>query len=119
MIQITPHMRIFVARAPLDFRKGMDSTAALCRRVLEVDPLGGAVVVFMNRQRTMVRALVYDGNGLWLATKRLSQGRFPPWNALADATTHQAIQAHQLQVLLAGGDWSRAPTVTPWRAIAA
>jgi transposase len=113
-------MRIFVATSPLDFRKGMDSTAALCRRVLDLDPLGGAVFVFSNRQRTMVRVMVYDGNGLWLATKRLSSGRFPAWTALIGLDgSHHAIQAHQLQLLLAGGDWSRAPALTPWRAIAA
>ena len=39
MIQITPHMRILVAVEPVDFRKGIDGLAALCRRVLSSDPL--------------------------------------------------------------------------------
>jgi hypothetical protein len=32
MIQITPHMRILVAVEPVDFRKGIDGLAALCRQ---------------------------------------------------------------------------------------
>ncbi len=43
MIQITPQMRILVAVEPVDFRKGSDGLAALCRQVLASDPLGGAL----------------------------------------------------------------------------
>ena len=32
MIQITPHMKILVAVEPVDFRKGIDGLAAVCRR---------------------------------------------------------------------------------------
>ena len=38
MIQITPHMRILVAVEPVDFRKGIDGLAALCRQALSGDP---------------------------------------------------------------------------------
>jgi hypothetical protein len=34
MIQITPQMRILVAVEPVDFRKGIDGLAALCRQAL-------------------------------------------------------------------------------------
>lgn len=119
MLQITPHMRILVAREPVDFRKGIDGTAALCQRVLEQDPQSGTVFVFRNRDGAMVRVLVYDGQGFWLMTKRLSRGRFPNWLAIAPAQPHTTLQAHELQVLLAGGDWSKATGATPWRVIAA
>lgn len=117
MITITPHMRILVARDPLDFRKGMDSTAALCRRGLGQDPLSGTLFVFRNTKGTMVRILVYDGQGLWLMTKRLSKGRFPNWQAATDDSARQ-LQAHQMQLLLAGGQWSQADAPEPWRPIA-
>lgn len=32
--------------------------------------------VFRNRSGKMVRILVYDGQGYWLMTKRMSRGRF-------------------------------------------
>ncbi len=41
MIQITPHMRILVSVEPVDFRKGIDGLAAICRRVLKADPFSG------------------------------------------------------------------------------
>jgi transposase len=34
MIQITPQMRILLAVEPVDFRRGIDGLAALCRQAL-------------------------------------------------------------------------------------
>jgi len=50
MIQITPQMRILVAVAAVDFRKGIDGLAALCRQQLQADPFCGALFVFRNRR---------------------------------------------------------------------
>ena len=41
MMQITPQMRIILAVEPVDFRKGIDGLAAICRRVLKNDPFPG------------------------------------------------------------------------------
>ena len=34
MLQLTPQSRIFVVIEPVDFRKGIDGLAAVCRQVL-------------------------------------------------------------------------------------
>lgn len=114
MIQITPHMRILVAKEPLDLRKGIDGTAAQCRNELEEDPFTGTVFVFRNRARTMIRILVYDGQGFWLMTKRLSKGRFRFWCG-SDVQRGQSVAAHQLVALLAGGQWSKVNASKAWR----
>jgi transposase len=49
MIQLTAHMRIMVAVSPVDFRKGIDGLAAVCRQVLHSDPFSGTVFVFINK----------------------------------------------------------------------
>jgi len=46
--------------------------------------------------------LVYDGQGFWLAQKRLSKGRFTWWPAGQEPA--QRLQAHQAQLLLAAGN---------------
>ena len=79
MIQITPQMRILVAIEPVDGRKGIDSLARLCQDKLQADPFSGCLFVFRSRRGTSIRILVYDGQGFWLAQKRLSQGRFVWW----------------------------------------
>ena len=66
MLQLTPQSRIFLATAPVDFRKGIDGLAAVCRQVLGDNPLEGAVYVFRNRAGTALKLLLYDGQGYWL-----------------------------------------------------
>lgn len=79
MIQITPQMRVLVAVEPVDFRKGIDGLARLCRDVLESDPFSGVVFVFRSRKSTAIKLLVYDGRGFWLCQMRLSSERFRYW----------------------------------------
>jgi transposase len=116
MIQITPQMRVLVALEPTDFRRGMDGLAQQCRAVLGEDPFTGAVFVFCNRQRTAVKLLVYDGQGFWLCHKRLSQGRFRWWPT-AVGSAAAALRAHELQVLLCGGDPSTTHAAPEWRKV--
>jgi transposase len=116
MIQVTPQMRIRVAVEPADFRKGIDGLASLCRMSLCSDPFSGCVFVFRNKSRKAIKILVYDGQGFWLCQKRLSKGRFPWWPQSVSAAT-KTLQAHQLAVLLSGGDPAAAKGVAPWRRV--
>lgn len=116
MIQITPQMRILVAIEPVDFRRGIDGMARLCREVLTSDPFSGTVYVFRNRRGTAVKALVYDGQGFWLCHKRLSSGRFRWWPA-AKGNASARLRVHELQVLLFGGDPATARAAPEWRSV--
>src|SRR6266478_6606652 len=113
MLAITPQMRILVAVEAVDFRKGIDSLAELCRAKLHADPFSGSVFVFRSRRATSIKILVYDGQGFWLATKRLSKGRFRWW---PQGETSRELQAHQAQLLFAAGnaDLAAAPV---WRKV--
>ena len=118
MLQITPHMKILVAVAPTDFRRGIDGLARLCRETLQQDPFAGAVFVFRNRRGTALKVLMYDGQGFWLCHKRLSQGRFPWWPTAADAAGGtQRLAAHQLLVLLSAGNPTRIAAAPDWRPV--
>ena len=116
MIQITPQMRILVAVEAVDFRRGMDGLARVCREALAADPFSGWLFVFRNRRATAIKILTYDGQGFWLAHKRLSTGRFRWWPTRAtDAAT--TLEAHQLQRLIMAGD-PAAPDAAPlWRRV--
>src|SRR5271157_1832972 len=102
LIQITPQIRILVAVEPIDARKGIDSLAQLCREKLASDPFSGCLFIFRSRRGTAIKILAYDGQGFWLATKRLSQGRFRWWPTGKEPT--QKLRAHQAQLLLAAGN---------------
>lgn len=102
MIQITPQMRILVAIEAVDGRRGIDALAQVCREKLNSDPFCGWLFIFRNRSARAIRILAYDGQGFWLATKRLSKGRFRWWPTGTEAG--RTLRAHQAQLLLAGGD---------------
>jgi transposase len=88
----------------------------LCREALKSDPFSGAVFVFRNRRATSVKILAYDGQGFWLCQKRLSQGRFGYWPRRGDSAQRELL-AHELQVLLMGGDPDATRAAPPWRPI--
>lgn len=116
MIQVAPQMRILVAVEPADFRRGIDGLARLCKEVLKADPFSGYLFVFRNRSAKAIKALAYDGQGFWLCHKRLSRGRFRWWpSSPTDAA--RALDAHELQVLLAAGNPAAAQLAPAWRRV--
>jgi transposase len=116
MVQLTPQSRIFLATEPVDFRKGIDGLAAVCRQVIGDNPLGGAVYVFRNRRGTALKLLFYDGQGFWLCTKRLSQGRFTWWPSDQGASCQ--LSARELAILLWNGNPVQARMAQDWRQVA-
>ncbi|MDQ2833462.1 MAG: IS66 family insertion sequence element accessory protein TnpB [Acidobacteriota bacterium] len=107
-------MRILVAIESVDGRKGIDGLVQLCRERLLADPFSGCVFVFRSRRATSIQMLSYDGQGFWLAQKRLSKGRFVWWPSGSGPA--RTIEAYQAQLLLAAGnpDTQAAPM---WRRI--
>jgi hypothetical protein len=116
MIQLTPQMRLLLAVEPVDFRKGIDGLVAVCRQRLATDPLTGALFVFSNRRRKALKLLVYDGQGFWLAQKRLSAGRFNWWPSPGAQPT-LVLDVPQLQLLLWNGNPASAQAAPMWRPI--
>lgn len=116
MIQITPQMRVLVAVEAVDFRKGIDGLARLCRDKLKADAFSGCLFVFRNRRATAVKILVYDGQGFWLCQKRLSSGRFRWWPAAAKDGA-PTLESFQLQLLLAGANPAAVQGAPLWRRV--
>lgn len=116
MIQLTPQMRLLVAVTPVDFRRGIDGLVRECRETLSSDPFSGTVFVFRNRRATAIKLLAYDGQGFWLCLKRLSEGKFRYWPSSRDAVQRELL-AHELGVLLAGGDPERTQAAPQWRRV--
>lgn len=110
MIQLHANTAILLATQPADFRKGIDGIQAICQSQLNCDSRSGTLFVFINRNKTMVRALAYDGTGFWLMTKRLSKGKFRGWPKSLQAVN--VIEAKQLRTLLLGNS-----PVVPWQKI--
>lgn len=116
MISLLPQLRVLIATEPQDFRKGVDSLAAVCRARLGQDPFSGAVFVFKNRRATAIKILAYDGHGFWLCLRRFSRGRLRFWPSTHEPLSELAAQ--ELTVLLFQGDPTSADFAPPWRRLA-
>src|SRR3546814_8679318 len=66
---------IWLATEPMDMRAGTETALA---RVIAL--FGAAkphcAYLFANRRATRMKVLVHDGFGIWLAARRLNQGKF-------------------------------------------
>ena len=94
----------WLAVEPLDMRAGTDRALA---RVVKV--FGSAqphtAYLFANRRGNRLKVLVHDGIGIWLAARRLHQGKFI-WPQ-ADGTTQVTLSRVQLDALVLGLPWRR------------
>jgi transposase len=93
----------WLATAPLDMRAGTDSALA---RVVGV--FGAAhphhAYLFTNKRANRIKVLVHDGIGIWLAARRLHQGKFV-WPTPGSANV--GLAHAQLDALVLGLPWSR------------
>lgn len=99
MLYLTRETQIMLAIEPVDFRKQTDSLIVLCEQTLSSNPRSGKLFVFINRARTRIRVLCYESGGYWLATKRLSRGRYTLWPKDISAAS-QSLLASDLTKLL-------------------
>ena len=59
-------LRVWLHRRPTDLRKSFDGLAALVMRELGDEPSNGALYVFTNRRRTIVKVMYYERGGYCL-----------------------------------------------------
>ena len=88
----------------IDMRKGIDGLAALVLSELGRDPLSGEVFLFVGRKASRLKLLCWEGDGYWLATKRLAQGRFlaPVCKTAEGRPVAVQLSATEWQLLLDG-----------------
>ena len=68
--------RVFLCRNSVDMRKAFDSLADLVRVEMGMDPFQGDVFVFVGKDRTRAKVLIWEATGFWLCAKRLESARF-------------------------------------------
>ena len=94
-----PRVKIWLYTQPVDMRKSFNGLSALVANQLEEDPLSGQLFVFINRRKTHIKVLYFDGSGYCIWFKRLEQGQF---NYHRSATDKQSLDWTHLKLLLEG-----------------
>lgn len=76
MITFNRRTKIFVSKEPTDMRASYDTLFSKAKTVLNKDPFSGHLFLFINRHRTSIKCLYYDGTGFVIIAKRLESGLF-------------------------------------------
>jgi transposase len=108
-----PATKIFVAVEAVDMRKGFEGLFGLVRDHLLQDPLNGHLYLFANQRHTRLKALIWDGSGLWVCAKRLERGRFH-WPKAAPEARSVSLRPEELSMLLNGLDLTAATPRRNW-----
>jgi transposase len=110
MLGLGAATRIYVATGSTDMRAGFDGLHALVVGSLRLDPLSGHLFLFANKRRDRLKALYFDGSGLWVCSKRMEGGRLH-WPT---AESGRAQLTHEELALLIGGIDLAATTQRKW-----
>jgi transposase len=112
MFGLGPATRIYLGVDAIDMRKGFNGLYGVVRDQIGHDPLSGHLFLFTNRSRTRIKALVWDGSGLWVCAKRLERGRFH-WPEFRE-TASVSIRPEELAMLVNGMDLAQARPRRNW-----
>jgi transposase len=92
--------RVFLCRSPVDMRKSFDALAEVVRLELRMDPFLGDVFLFIGRDRQRLKVLVWEGDGFWVAHRRLESTRLAPPTLWGPAGAALPLTPMEVLVLL-------------------
>jgi len=76
MLALPGNARVFVCQRPMSMRKSFEGLGAAVEELFPQELFTGAFFVFINRFKTHVKVLFWDGDGFVIWYKRLEKGTF-------------------------------------------
>lgn len=103
MLHLATLCRYYLYTRHADMRKGVDGLSGVVRSQMLLDPMDRSVFIFMNRRRTHIKLLMWEGDGFSIYYKRLEKGTFELPSAAVDGhTAALTMDVRQLQFILQG-----------------
>jgi transposase len=90
----------------VDMRKGFDSLSGIVTALMGLNPLSADVYIFINRRRTQLKLLQWEGDGFALYYKRLEQGTYE-LPSMQENQCFGNISFHQLENIFQGISMNR------------
>ncbi len=101
MLHLDADTNYYWFQGPVDFRKGFDGLCGIVQEHMRREVTEGGVFIFVNRRRSAIKLLKWEGDGLAIYHKRLEQGVFEEPQRSADGK-QMIVDAHQLSLILQG-----------------
>lgn len=93
--------KIYIKPGSLDFRISRDCLINSIGNIMNKDPMSGAVFIFCNGSRNILKLVWWERNGFWIAHKKLEKGRWP-WPATKKEV--QSLTEEEIKLFLRGVD---------------
>lgn len=103
MINFNTGLRVYLCSKPVDMRKSFNGLYQIVENRLKDDPRNGSLFVFINKNKSRLKGLYFDGTGLWVMAKRLEKGTFS-WPKSTSGKDKLLLSSDALQLLLSGID---------------
>jgi transposase len=108
MKSIATFSQVFIHRAPVDMRRGINGLCDLVESAQMGDLTGKNLFVFCGRRRNSIKVLYFDRSGFCLWQKRLDQDLFPWPKKLSEEVV--SLTPQQFSWLMEGFDvWKIKP----------
>ena len=99
MLNPDSRQRIWLYTQPTDMRKSFNGLIGIIQGLLQDNAQSGDWFVFINRRKTHIKVLYFDGSGYCIWLKRLEQGQF---NYRVSSAGKSPLSGTQLRLLLEG-----------------
>lgn len=106
MFGIDRSLKVFLYGKSCDMRKGFDGLYGLIQNGMQMNPLCGYLFVFISGDRTKLKILHWEQDGLTLYYKRLEKGTFKRPSANVNAPNSELSQ-EELFMILRGIDFEK------------
>ena len=94
--------KIFIRPGTTDMRTAKEELLHVIKDLMRSDPFSGAVFMFCNSQRKILKMLWWDRSGFWTAQKTLEKGRWP-WPDTMEQV--RELDMEKVEMLLRGIDF--------------
>lgn len=96
------HTRIIIRPGTTNMLASKDQLLEIVKSIMKDDPFSGAVFLFCNRNRNILKMIWWDRTGFWAAQKKLEKGRWP-WPDTQEQV--RQLNLGQIEMLLKGVDF--------------
>jgi transposase len=101
LLSLPGHVQYYLFMGNADMRRTFEGLCGLVRNEMDQNPLDHQVYIFINKRRTQVKLLCWEGDGFCIFHKRLEAGTFE--RPVMDENKKQVtITRTQLQMILQG-----------------
>lgn len=116
MLTIPPAAKVYLATSPVDFRKHAKGLKKWIQNEFNLNPFSSAYFIFLSKNRKAMKILHFDGQGMCLYWKVLSEGSFQKLKRLHDASLgHILIHPTEGHVMLMNGNSQQLKIPKNWK----